>query len=87
MYHVLSYVSVAFAIICHHHLIVILIISSLLYLDETPLEIKLRGPNAIAAYKKASQDGTQEIRSIRLMFVGPERVGKTSLMKALMGKR
>ena len=55
--------------------------------DDTPLEIKLRGPDAIAAYQKASQDGTQKLCSIRLMLVGQERVGKTSLMKAFMGKR
>ncbi|XP_072051468.1 uncharacterized protein [Amphiura filiformis] len=52
--------------------------------DETPLEIRLRGEGALAAYLEASKKGTKEIRSIRLMLVGQERVGKTSLVKAFM---
>ncbi|XP_072021509.1 uncharacterized protein [Amphiura filiformis] len=52
--------------------------------NETPLEIRLRGEGALAAYLEASKEGKREIRSIRLMLVGQERVGKTSLVKAFM---
>ncbi|XP_072027841.1 uncharacterized protein [Amphiura filiformis] len=52
--------------------------------DETPLEIRLRGADALAAYLEAAKEGKKEIRSIRLMLVGQERVGKTSLVKAFM---
>ncbi|XP_072019706.1 uncharacterized protein [Amphiura filiformis] len=52
--------------------------------DEAPLEIRLRGADALAAYLEASKEGKKEIRSIRLMLVGQERVGKTSLVKAFM---
>ncbi|XP_072027844.1 uncharacterized protein [Amphiura filiformis] len=55
--------------------------------DETPLEIRLRGAEALAAYLEASKEGKKEIRSIRLMLVGQERVGKTSLVKAFMEDR
>ncbi|XP_072037362.1 immunoglobulin-like and fibronectin type III domain-containing protein 1 [Amphiura filiformis] len=55
--------------------------------DETPLEIRLRGADALAAYQEASKEGKKEIRSIRLMLVGQERVGKTSLVKAFMRDR
>ncbi|XP_072036781.1 uncharacterized protein [Amphiura filiformis] len=55
--------------------------------DETPLEIRLRGADALAAYLEASKEGKKEIRSIRLMLVGQERVGKTSIVKAFMRDR
>ena len=51
-----------------------------------PLEILARGPEALKAYNDAIQTGEKEIYQTRLMLVGQERVGKTSLKKALTGQ-
>ena len=51
------------------------------------MEIKLRGQAAVEAYKKALEEGNQEIHRTRLMLVGPENVGKTSLLRALTRER
>ncbi|XP_072031722.1 uncharacterized protein [Amphiura filiformis] len=53
---------------------------------DTPSEILARGPAALEAYLKASQDGTKSVYRTRLMLVGQERVGKTSLMKTITGQ-
>ena len=55
--------------------------------DEAPVEIVARGPEALHAYHKACESGTQPVYRTRLMFVGQDRVGKTSLMKSLTGQR
>ena len=57
------------------------------FFSETPAEILARGPAALDAYIKASQDGTKPVYRTRLMLVGQERVGKTSLMKSITGQR
>ena len=59
--------------------------------DETtfpsaPLEILARGPEAFKAYNEAVKTGEKKIYRTRLMLVGQERVGKTSLKKTLTGK-
>ncbi|XP_072043731.1 uncharacterized protein [Amphiura filiformis] len=54
---------------------------------DTPAEILARGPKAVEAYLKASKDGTKRVYRTRLMLVGQERVGKTSLMKSFTGQR
>ena len=59
--------------------------------DETkfpsaPLEILARGPEALKAYNEAVKTGEKKIYRTRLMLVGQERVGKTSLKKTLIGK-
>ena len=56
-------------------------------IEETPAEILARGPEAQQAYLEASRDGTKPVYRTRLMLVGQERVGKTSLMKNLSGQR
>ena len=56
------------------------------YID-TPAEILARGPAALQAYIKASQSGTKPVYRTRLMLVGQERVGKTSLAKSITGQR
>ena len=65
---------------------------SLLYVthaetETTPAEILARGPAALEAYIEASRDGTKPVYRTRLMLVGQERVGKTSLMKNITGQR
>ena len=52
-----------------------------------PLEILARGPEALKAYNEAIQTGEKRVYQTRLMLVGQERVGKTSLKKALTGKK
>eukprot|EP00057_Strongylocentrotus_purpuratus_P028957 XP_011683431.1 PREDICTED: uncharacterized protein LOC753977 [Strongylocentrotus purpuratus] len=53
---------------------------------SAPPEILARGPRAQRAYAEAAQAGTKKIFRTRLMLVGQERVGKTSLKKTLTGQ-
>lgn len=55
--------------------------------DEAPVEIVARGTSALQAYQLACESGTQPVFRTRLMLVGQDRVGKTSLKKALTGQR
>lgn len=48
--------------------------------------LKLRGKEFKEAYEVACLEGTEMFRFFRLMIVGPEGVGKTSLLKSLTGK-
>ena len=52
--------------------------------EDTPLEILARGPKAIEAYERAISLGSVEICRTRIVLVGQERVGKTSLLKNLL---
>ncbi|XP_072021573.1 uncharacterized protein [Amphiura filiformis] len=54
---------------------------------ETPWEIMVRGEQAREAYVRACRLGTKKVYRTRLMLVGQERVGKTSLLKSLVGKK
>ncbi|XP_072175112.1 probable serine/threonine-protein kinase roco8, partial [Diadema setosum] len=54
---------------------------------SAPLEILARGPRALSAYAKTARDGTHKVYHTRLMLVGQERVGKTSLKNVLTGQR
>ena len=47
----------------------------------------MRGQAAKEAYRKALIDGKGEIHRTRLMIVGPENVGKTCLLQALVSGR
>ncbi|CAH1772434.1 unnamed protein product [Owenia fusiformis] len=55
--------------------------------EEAPVEILARGPDALHAYHTACESGTQPNFKTRLMIVGQDRVGKTSLKKALTGQK
>jgi GTPase SAR1 family protein len=57
----------------------------LYFVDEAPKEILARGPDAVIAYQEACTSGTKIIYRSRLMLVGQDRAGKTSLKKALIG--
>jgi len=50
-----------------------------------PLEIRVRGPRAEAAFQKALQNGKVKVYRGRIMFLGQDRAGKTSLKKSLLG--
>ena len=58
-----------------------------MFIDEAPVEILARGPEAMQAYHKSCEQGTQPVFRTRLMLVGQDRVGKTSLKKALIGQK
>ena len=57
------------------------------YTVTTPAEIVELGTEALAAYKEAAASGTQIVNRTRLMLVGQERVGKTSLKNRLAMNR
>eukprot|EP00057_Strongylocentrotus_purpuratus_P028948 XP_011683422.1 PREDICTED: uncharacterized protein LOC105447276 [Strongylocentrotus purpuratus] len=52
---------------------------------SAPPEILARGQRAQQAYAEVAQAGTKKVFRTRLMLVGQERVGKTSLKKSLTG--
>jgi hypothetical protein len=51
--------------------------------SEIPVEIAKQGREAILAYNAALQGGKQQLNWTKLMFVGQERVGKSSLLRNL----
>ncbi|XP_033119905.1 uncharacterized protein LOC117119199, partial [Anneissia japonica] len=53
---------------------------------STPSEILARGPDAVKAFKDALQNGEITVVNSRLMFLGQEGSGKTSCVKAMLGK-
>ena len=52
-----------------------------------PPEILSRGPEAPKAYIEANQTEMERLFWIRLILVGQERVGKTSLRKSFAGQK
>ena len=52
--------------------------------DYTPAEIASQGSEALLAYGEAVAAGSEHVFRTRLMLVGQERVGKTSLVKNLL---
>ncbi|XP_033124895.1 uncharacterized protein LOC117123153 [Anneissia japonica] len=53
---------------------------------STPSEILARGPDAVKAFKDALKNGEITVVNSRLMFLGHEGSGKTSCVKAMLGK-
>lgn len=52
-----------------------------------PPEIQERGPEAQSAFLKAMWSAEVQVYRCRLMFIGQDRAGKTSLKKSLLGIR
>ena len=50
-----------------------------------PPEIRGRGPRAERAFQKAMKSGKVKVYRGRIMLLGQERAGKTSLKKSLLG--
>ena len=50
-----------------------------------PAEIRGRGPRAERAFQKAMQSGKVKVYRGRIMLLGQDRAGKTSLKKRLLG--
>ena len=54
--------------------------------DDAPKEILARGPEAVKAFGMACSSGMRPVYRTRVMFVGQDGVGKTSLIKAIVGQ-
>ena len=50
-----------------------------------PREMKAQGPEAKLAYRNALKTGKVKVYRARIMLIGQERAGKTSLKKAFLG--
>ncbi|CAH3184822.1 unnamed protein product [Porites lobata] len=53
--------------------------------DGVPDEIKARGPRAKLAYENALKKGEVKLYRARIMLMGKDRAGKTSLKKSFLG--
>ena len=53
--------------------------------SSVPAEIRGRGPEAERAFQKAMKSGKVEVYRGRIMLLGQEGAGKTSLKKSLLG--
>ena len=56
------------------------------FLDDAPKEILARGPDAVRAFELACSSGMRPAYRTRLMVVGQDGVGKSSLIKAMVGQ-
>ena len=54
-------------------------------LSLVPQEIRAQGPIAEAAFKEAMEKGSVPVYRGRIMLLGQDRAGKTSLKKFLLG--
>ena len=52
---------------------------------DVPAEIRARGPEAKRAFEKAMKSGKVKVYRGRIMLLGQDRAGKTSLKKSLLG--
>ena len=52
---------------------------------QVPSEIKARGRKAILAYENALKTGNVKVYRARIMFIGQDRAGKTSLKNSFLG--
>ena len=53
--------------------------------SSVPAEIRARGPRAEYAFQKAMQNGKVKVYRGRIILLGQDRAGKTSLRKSLLG--
>ena len=53
--------------------------------SSVPAEIRGRGPEAERAFQKAMESGKVKVYRGRIMLLGQDRAGKTSLKKSLLG--
>ena len=57
----------------------------LFFFSLAPLEIEARGEIAQLAYQRALKDGAVNVYRGRVLLIGQDRAGKTSLKKSLIG--
>ena len=55
------------------------------FLSLAPLEIEARGEEAQLAYQRALKDGAVNFHRVRVLLIGQDRAGKTSLKRSLIG--
>ena len=55
------------------------------FLYLVPREIKAQGPEAKLAYRNALKTGKVKVYRARIMLIGQDRAGKTSLKKSFLG--
>ena len=55
------------------------------FFSLVPLEIDARGEKAQLAYQRALKDGAVNVYRGRVLLIGQDRAGKTSLKKSLIG--
>ena len=55
------------------------------FFSPVPLEIDARGEKAQLAYQRALKDGAVNVYRGRVLLIGQDRAGKTSLKKSLIG--
>jgi len=53
--------------------------------NSTPAEVVARGPEAEAAYKKAMEGGQGRIKSVKIVLLGEDRSGKSSVLASVSG--
>ena len=58
---------------------------SFLFFSLGPFEIEARGEKAQLAYQSALKDGAVNVYRGRVLLIGQDRAGKTSLKKSLIG--
>ena len=63
-----------------------LLMAFLCYYYIVPEEIKLQGKKAQSAYLQALRDGSVHVYRGRILLIGQDRAGKTSLKKSLTGR-
>lgn len=56
------------------------------FLESPPVEIIQRGPEAIRQYLQFSDGNALPLNEVKLIFVGDGGAGKTSIVKALLGR-
>jgi len=61
-------------------------INIFIFLDFIPAYVRARGEKALAAYHRALASGRTYDKRVKVLLVGQDRVGKTSLSKSLRGE-
>ena len=54
--------------------------------EAIPSYVTARGPRAIAAYQRAKASGKTFDRRVKVLLIGQDRVGKTSVVRSLKGE-
>ncbi|XP_022797699.1 uncharacterized protein LOC111335954 [Stylophora pistillata] len=53
--------------------------------DDAPVEVMVQGEDAKLLYEQALKEGYVKVYRARILFIGQDRAGKTSLKKSLLG--
>ena len=64
-----------------------MLIEHSIFVEQIPAYVEVRGPKAIAAYLKAKATGKTLDRRVKVLLIGQDRVGKTSVGRSLKGEQ